>query len=66
MRQAEGLSVVRATGMNCEDTDNFFQVLEEIMKNENLMDQPQNIFNIDESGIQLINKIWRDGDNERC
>ena len=56
LRQAEGLSIARARGMNREDTANFFNLLEDLLMKENLMDKPQNIFNMDESGIHLINK----------
>ena len=56
VRQAEGLSLARAQGMNRTETGNFFKLLEEVLTKENLMNKPQNIFNMDESGIQLINK----------
>lgn len=56
VRQAEGLSVARAQGMNREEVNAFFNLLEEEMLKNDLMNKPQNIFNVDESGIQLINK----------
>lgn len=56
VRQAEGLSVARAQGMSRPEADGFFKLLRQVMEEENLMDKPQNIFNMDESGIQLTNK----------
>lgn len=56
VRQAEGLSVARAQGMNRQEVGAFFKLLEEEMTKNDLTDKPENIFNVDESGIQLINK----------
>jgi hypothetical protein len=56
IRQAEGLSLATAQGMNREETDNFF-----IMQ-DTVLNKPRSILNVDESGIQLINKtgnLWR-------
>ncbi|XP_054706657.1 tigger transposable element-derived protein 6-like [Uloborus diversus] len=56
VRQAEGLSVARAQGMNREEVGAFFKLLEEEMVKHDLTNRPENIFNVDETGIQLINK----------
>lgn len=56
LRQAEGLSVSRAQGMNKEDVDNFFKLLENILRKNKLFDRPFMIFNVDESGLQANNK----------
>lgn len=56
VRQAEGLSVARAQGMNREEVSAFFKLLKEEMIKNDLTNKPENIFNVDESGIQLINK----------
>lgn len=56
VRQAEGLSVGRAQGMNREEVGAFFELLKEEMVQYNLTNRPENIFNKDETGIQLINK----------
>ncbi|KAJ8866680.1 hypothetical protein PR048_032541 [Dryococelus australis] len=50
VRQAEGLSLAREQGVS------RLELLELIRMEENLMDKPQNIFNMNESGIQLTNK----------
>ncbi|XP_054706877.1 jerky protein homolog-like [Uloborus diversus] len=55
VRQAEGLPVARAQGMNRE-VGAFFKLLEEEMVKHDLTNRPENIFNVDETGIQLINK----------
>ncbi|CAH1973221.1 unnamed protein product [Acanthoscelides obtectus] len=56
IRQAEGLSLLRARGMNREETSKFFQLLIDILTENNLLDKPSHIFNMDETGVQLINK----------
>lgn len=56
IRQAEGLSLARAHGMNREDVNHFFTLLEQTMTEHNLFDKPSHIFNMDETGVQLINK----------
>lgn len=42
--------------MNREDVNAFFRLLEEEMIRNHLTNKPENIFNVDESGIQFINK----------
>jgi hypothetical protein len=59
IRQAEGLSVARAQGMNRKEVEDFFNILEKQMIENNLVDKGENIFNMDETGIQLINKPGR-------
>ena len=56
VRQSQGLSVARGQGLCREEVGRFFTLLEEIMDKYNLHGKPANIFNMDESGIQLINK----------
>lgn len=56
IRQAEGLSLARAKGMNREEVGNFFELLTKILTENNLIGRPGNIFNMDEAGIQIINK----------
>ncbi|XP_063230419.1 uncharacterized protein LOC134535276 [Bacillus rossius redtenbacheri] len=56
LRQSQGLSVARAHGLCREEVDEYFALLEEITITHSLFDKPGNIFNVDESGIQLINK----------
>lgn len=56
IRQAEGLSLARAKGMSREEVGKFFKLLTKIVTENNLIDRPANIFNMDEAGIQIINK----------
>lgn len=42
--------------MNREEVSGFFKLLEEEMIKNNLTYKPENISNVDKSGIQLINK----------
>lgn len=56
IRKSEGLSLARAKGMNRTDVDYFFNLLLEILTTNNLLDKPGNIFNVDETGIQINNK----------
>ena len=39
--------------------EKFYNLLEDEIKNYNLQDKPQKIFNVDKSGIQLINKAGK-------
>lgn len=57
LRQAEGLSIDRAMGLNRTEVANFFKLLTTILTENNLLDKPDRIFNMDESGVQLNNKI---------
>jgi hypothetical protein len=52
---AESLSVARAERMN-RNTGIFFNVLEKVGTENNFSDTPGNIFNFDDSGIQINNK----------
>lgn len=56
IRQAEGLSLCRARGMNREDVKKFFELLDRIMEKHNFLENPSCVFNMDETGVQLINK----------
>jgi hypothetical protein len=56
IRQAEGLPLARAKGMNREEVHSFFKMLETDLKEPHILNEPQSIFNVDESDIQLINK----------
>ncbi|XP_018371513.1 PREDICTED: uncharacterized protein LOC108766610 [Trachymyrmex cornetzi] len=59
VRQAEGLSMARARGLFRVKVQQFYNILENEMKKYNLQDKPQNIFNMNESDIQLINKVGK-------
>lgn len=56
IRQSEGLSLARAQGMNRLEVANFFELLANVLTENNLINRPSNIFNMDEAGIQIINK----------
>nr|XP_023016380.1 tigger transposable element-derived protein 6-like [Leptinotarsa decemlineata] len=55
VRQAEGLSLVRAQGLNREEINKMFELLLHILTEHDLLDKPERIFNIDETGVQLNN-----------
>lgn len=59
LRQAEGLSIQRAKGLNRAEVAKFFDLLMTILTENNLLDKPDRIFNMDESGVQLNNKTGK-------
>ncbi|KAB0803136.1 hypothetical protein PPYR_00106 [Photinus pyralis] len=56
IRTAEGVSVARSTALNRETVNSYFALLETVLTENQLFDKPGNIFNIDETGLQLNNK----------
>ncbi|CAH1974319.1 unnamed protein product [Acanthoscelides obtectus] len=42
--------------MNREDARRFFELLDEVLTKNGLMEKPSCIFNMDETGVQLLNK----------
>ncbi|KAJ0180122.1 hypothetical protein K1T71_004713 [Dendrolimus kikuchii] len=56
VRQAEGLSVARVQGLNRKEVDKMFKLLLQILTKHDLINKPDRIFNIDETGVQLNNK----------
>lgn len=56
VRKAEGISINRATGMNRETVKHYFELLEKVLTDNKLYDKPSNVFNMDETGLQLNNK----------
>lgn len=56
MRVAQGRSIARSLGMSAAEVDPYFQMLNDTFTTLNLFDKPANIFNMDESGLQLCNK----------
>jgi hypothetical protein len=57
LRKAEGISVARAQDMNREDVYKYFDVLTTTLSEHGLIGKPANIYNIDETGLQLNNKV---------
>lgn len=55
IRVSEGLSLARAKGMNRKEVNDFFDLLQKTLTDNNLENQPHRIFNMDETGIQLTN-----------
>jgi hypothetical protein len=53
-RQANGLSLAQV--MKTDKIYRLFKILEAVLKQINILNKPQNLFNADESGFQLINK----------
>lgn len=59
IRQAEGLSIARAQGLNRGEVNKMFDLLLNVMTEHNLLDKPDKIFNIDETGVQLNNSTGK-------
>lgn len=49
--------MARGMGLTKEATNKFYDILENEIKKYSLENKLQNIFNVDESGVQLINKV---------
>lgn len=56
IRIAEGLSVAKAQSLNRAEVDRFYGLLLEVLTQNNLLDKPGRIYNMDETGVQLNNK----------
>lgn len=55
-RKSEGLSLARAHGVNRKDVKDFFDLLAKIYQDYDFASHPEDIYNMDESGIQINNK----------
>lgn len=55
VRKAQGLSTARAKGMTRQEYNKYFELLKNTLKENNLLNNPQKIFNLDESGLQMNN-----------
>lgn len=56
VRKSEGVSVARARGMNRKCVDEYFKLLEKIINENGVAEKPGNIFNMDETGLQINNR----------
>lgn len=56
IRKAEGISIARVEGLSRKAVQGYFTLLESVMSEHQLFDKPGNVFNVDESGLQLNNK----------
>lgn len=53
LRKSEGVSLNRVHAMNRDEVKKYFELLEKCLEEHELFDKPGNIFNMDESGVQL-------------
>lgn len=56
IRKADKVSITRVNVTNREHVNTFFKVLEKGMIDQNLLNKPANIYNINETGFQLKNE----------
>jgi len=56
VRKAEGVSRHRVLGMNKEIVGNYFDLLGRVLEDNDLLDKPSHIYNMDETGLQLNNR----------
>ncbi|XP_044764486.1 MFS-type transporter clz9-like [Coccinella septempunctata] len=56
IRKSEGVSQARSMGLNKKNVSDYFSLLQNILIEHNLLDNPGNIVNVDESGLQLNNR----------
>ena len=54
IRKPQALSIQRAIHLNKPIIEKYFQLLEEIMSKCELFDKPNNIYNVDETGLSLV------------
>jgi hypothetical protein len=55
LRKPEGLSRVRAEGLNKGEVAAYFNLLSTVLEEYDLLDKPHNVYNMDESGFPLNN-----------
>lgn len=53
LRKSEGVSLNRVHAMNRKEVQEYFNLLEKCLEENELFDKPGHIFNMDESGLQL-------------
>ncbi|XP_022829248.1 uncharacterized protein LOC111358362 [Spodoptera litura] len=59
IRQAEGLSVARAQGLNRDEVNKMFELLLKVMTEHDLLNKPDRIYIVDETGVQLNNSTGK-------
>ncbi|CAH1975463.1 unnamed protein product [Acanthoscelides obtectus] len=55
VRKAQRMSTARAKGMTRQECTQYFELLGNVLRENNLLNKPQNIFSLDETGLQLNN-----------
>ena len=53
LRHGESISHVRMDAVNKETMDHYFSLLKDTLEEHNLLDKPEQIYNVDESGLPL-------------
>jgi hypothetical protein len=53
VRKAENMSVARSVAMSKQTIEKYFTLLDTILTDNELYDKPGNIYNVDETGLQL-------------
>jgi len=61
LRSAESLAFHRAISVTTEVVDNYFDLLEETLRQNDLLSKPSLIFNCDESGMPLSHRPGQKG-----
>lgn len=56
VRKSEGVSQARARAMSKTEVATYFQLLEKTLSENDLLDKPGHIYNMDETGCQLNNR----------
>ncbi|KAI4463880.1 hypothetical protein MML48_4g00013259 [Holotrichia oblita] len=56
LRKSEGVSLARSQALNRVEVHAYFQLLEQVLTDSDLMGKANCIFNMDESGLQLNNR----------
>ncbi|XP_072395364.1 uncharacterized protein [Diabrotica undecimpunctata] len=56
IRKLDGVSLARSRGMNKKDVSDYFDLLEQVILENELIEKPGSLFNMDETGLQLNNK----------
>lgn len=56
LRKSEGVSFARSGAMNKPEVDAYFKLLEKVLSDNELLDRPGSVFNMDETGMQLNNR----------
>ncbi|XP_074036718.1 uncharacterized protein [Leptinotarsa decemlineata] len=56
IRKSEGVSLARCQAMNKQEVRDYFALVEKTLLDKNILNSPAQIYNMDETGLQLNNK----------